>query len=137
MFDCVGKRRWFLLASAIIAVVGLISALLPGGLKPGMDFKGGMSATVIPLVTLAPNEGETLNLDQVKQKLTDLGFSEAAEGVQPKEEKFSIPTVNLSEDDEGGLKDGLVEIGQVEAILTLDQVKQRLSDPDLGLSHAA
>ena len=56
--------------------------------------------------------------------------------MQQKEEgKFSIPTVNLSEDDENRLKEGLAEIGQVEAILTLDRVKQTLID--LGFSQAA
>ena len=136
MFDLISKRHWFLVASLIVVIIGLISVLIPGGLKLGMDFKGGWSATVVPLVTVAPNEGETLTIDQVREKLTDLGFAEAADGIRQLEEgKFSIPTASLSDEDQDRLKEGLAEIGQVEAILTLGQVKQTLSD--LGFSQAA
>jgi preprotein translocase subunit SecF len=140
MLDFVSKRHWFLLASAILVVVGLISVLVPGGLKLGMDFKGGMSATLVPKVTLAPNDGETLTLDQVKLKLTDLGFPQVAEKVQPEAEgQFSIPTVNLdpalSKDDLDAVKSGLAEIGQVDGTLTISQVKDKLTA--LGFSRAA
>jgi preprotein translocase subunit SecF len=133
MLDFVSKRHWFLLASAILVVAGLISVLIPGGLKLGADFKGGVSATVMPKVTLAPKAGGTLNLDQVKLKLTDLGFPQVAEAVEQVESeagtKFLIPpiaTLNLSQADQGKLEDGLAEIGQVEATLTLSQVKDKL-----------
>jgi preprotein translocase subunit SecF len=140
MLDFVSKRHWFLLASAILVVAGLISILVPGGLKLGMDFKGGMSATLVPPVTLAPKEGETLTLDQVKQKLTDLGFPQVAEKVPPEAGgQFSIPTVNLdpalSQADQENVKNGLAEIGQVDGTLTIGQVKDKLTA--LGFSQAA
>jgi preprotein translocase subunit SecF len=142
MLDFVSKRHWFLLASAILVVAGLISVLIPGGLKLGADFKGGVSATVMPKVTLAPKAGETLTIDQVKQKLTDLGFPQVAEAVEQVESEAGtkflippIPTLNLSQADQGKLEDGLAEIGQVEATLTLSQVKDKLNS--LGFSQAA
>jgi len=140
MLDFVSKRHWFLLASAILVVACVISVLVPGGLKLGMDFKGGMSATLVPPVTLAPKEGETLTLDQVKQKLTALGFPQVAEKVPPEAGgQFSIPTVNLdpalSKDDLDVVKNGLAEIGQVDGTLTIGQVKDKLTA--LGFSQAA
>lgn len=40
MYDIVGKRKWFFLASALIMVPGIVFLLL-GGLKLGIDFTGG------------------------------------------------------------------------------------------------
>jgi preprotein translocase subunit SecF len=41
VLDIVGKRYWYFLISALIIVPGLISLLLPPGLKLGVDFTGG------------------------------------------------------------------------------------------------
>jgi len=138
MLDFVSKRHWFLLASAILVVAGLISILVPGGLKLGMDFKGGMSATIVPPVTLVPNEGVTL--PDVREKLTALGFPQVADKVPPEAGgQFSIPTVNLdpalSKDDLDVVKNGLAEIGLVDGTLTIGQVKDKLTA--LGFSQAA
>ena len=109
VFDFVGKKRWFLLASAIIIVAGLISVLVPGGLKLGVDFEGGISAT------LGPKEGETLTLEQVEQKLNVLGHSEAAKSVQVLGEgDFFIRTRELDENEQEKLRNGLSEIGEVK-----------------------
>jgi preprotein translocase subunit SecF len=40
MFDIVGKRKWYFLASVVVMIPGLIFLLL-GGLKLGIDFTGG------------------------------------------------------------------------------------------------
>jgi preprotein translocase subunit SecF len=40
-WDLVGKRRWFLLISLLMLLPGLISLLLPGGIRPGIDFTSG------------------------------------------------------------------------------------------------
>ena len=45
MFDFVGHRALFYLVSALIIVPGLISLVLPGGLRPGIDFTGGTVMT--------------------------------------------------------------------------------------------
>jgi preprotein translocase subunit SecF len=39
--NIVGKRYWFFLFSALIIIPGIISLLLPGGLRAGVDFTGG------------------------------------------------------------------------------------------------
>ncbi len=114
MFDFVGKKRWFLLASAIIVLAGLISVAVPGGLKLGMDFEGGIS------VTLGPKDGEPLTLEQVEQALVDLGHDEAANRVQVLSGgDFFIRARELGETDQGKvderqkLKEGLGAIGKV------------------------
>jgi len=123
MFDFVGKRRWFLLASAIIIVAGIISLAIPGGLKPGVDFEGGIA------ITLGPKEGETLTLEQVEGKLTDLGHSEAANRIQVlSDERFFVRTRELGEndqekaDEQKKLKNGLAEIGEVEEFGSISAV---------------
>jgi preprotein translocase subunit SecF len=46
MFDFVGHRALFYLVSALIIVPGLVSLVLPGGLRPGIDFTGGTVMTL-------------------------------------------------------------------------------------------
>jgi preprotein translocase subunit SecF len=41
LWDLVSKRHWFLLISFIMVVPGLISLVLPGGIRPGIDFTSG------------------------------------------------------------------------------------------------
>ena len=41
VLDIVGKRYWYFLISAIIIIPGLISLVMPPGLKVGVDFTGG------------------------------------------------------------------------------------------------
>lgn len=41
MLDIVGKRYWFFLFSALIIIPGLISLVMPPGLRLGVDFTGG------------------------------------------------------------------------------------------------
>jgi preprotein translocase subunit SecF len=41
VLNIVGKRYWYFLLSALIIVPGLISLLLPSGMKVGVDFTGG------------------------------------------------------------------------------------------------
>ena len=40
-WDLVGKRRWFLLISLAMILPGLVSLVLPGGIRPGIDFTSG------------------------------------------------------------------------------------------------
>ena len=53
MFDFVAWRRWFYLLSIAIVVPGAISIVLPGGLRPGIDFTSG---TLLVLRFAAPVE---------------------------------------------------------------------------------
>lgn len=46
LYDLVARRYWFFLVSAIIIIPGLVSLLLPGGLRPGIDFTSGSIMTL-------------------------------------------------------------------------------------------
>jgi preprotein translocase subunit SecF len=46
MIDLVARRKLFYILSALIMLPGLISLLLPGGLKPGIDFTSGTIMTL-------------------------------------------------------------------------------------------
>jgi preprotein translocase subunit SecF len=121
MFDFVGKKRWFLLASAIIIFAGIISLAVPGGLKPGIDFEGGIS------ITLGPKEGETLALEEVETTLSDLGHEESRVQVLG-EGDFFIRTRQLGETDEEQveeqekLRSGLEEIGEIREFGSISAV---------------
>ncbi|MFC1924246.1 protein translocase subunit SecF [Chloroflexota bacterium] len=109
MFDFVGKRRWFLLASAIIILAGVISMAIPGGLKLGIDFRGGIG------ITLGPKVGDTLTIEQVEEQLNSLGYTEAANRIQVLSEgDFYIRTGELSADEQETLRSALADIGEVE-----------------------
>lgn len=41
MLDLVSKRYWFFVLSAMIILPGVVSLLLPGGIRPGIDFTSG------------------------------------------------------------------------------------------------
>ena len=45
-FDFLGKKWPFIIASLVLTVAGLASILLQGGVKYGIDFKGGALMTV-------------------------------------------------------------------------------------------
>jgi preprotein translocase subunit SecF len=46
LLDIVGKRSWFYLLSILVLVPGIVSLLLPGGLRPGIDFSSGSIMTI-------------------------------------------------------------------------------------------
>lgn len=112
MFDFVGKRYWFLLASLVIAIACLMSALLPGGLKAGIDFKGGTS------VTLGPEEGQTLTVGQVKDKLAELGQGQAIVQTLGDGDYF----IRMGEVDEEQVRSQLEEVGVVRDFYSVSPV---------------
>jgi preprotein translocase subunit SecF len=106
MFDFVGRKRWFLLASAVIIVVGIISLALPGGLKLGIDFKEGSSMTI--------HFQEQVSSGQLSQALSDLGYEARVQSI-PESGDFIIRTHLLTIDEENALKDDLrEELGEFE-----------------------
>ncbi len=46
LLNVVGKRNWFYLLSIVVLLPGIISLLLPGGLRPGIDFTSGSIMTI-------------------------------------------------------------------------------------------
>lgn len=68
MFDVVGKRYWYFLASLIIIVPGLVS-LIAFHLRPGIDFVGG---SLLQVATTAP-----ASQGAVQTILSDKGLTDA------------------------------------------------------------
>jgi preprotein translocase subunit SecF len=112
VFDFVGKRNWFLLASLVIAIACLMSALLPGGLKAGIDFKGGTS------VTLGPEEGQTLTVDQVRDKLAEIGQGQAIVQTLGDGDYF----IRMGEVDEEQVRSELEQVGVVRDFYSVSPV---------------
>jgi preprotein translocase subunit SecF len=69
MIDLVARRKWFYLMSALLALPGLISLLLPGGLRPGIDFTSGTIMTV--------RFAQPVQQSDVRQAFADVGHPEA------------------------------------------------------------
>ena len=100
MIDLVGKRNWFFLISAIVIIPGIIS-LAVFGLKPGVDFNSGTAMTL--------HFDKAVELSQLRQELTDLGYDRAV--VQPAGEgEFFIRLPEISAEETTKLK-GSLETG--------------------------
>ncbi len=68
MLDIIGKRFWYFLISGVIILSGIIS-LIVFGLKPGVEFSSGSLLTI--------NFEQTLDVEQVKQAVSDSGYGSA------------------------------------------------------------
>ena len=119
MFDFVGKKNWFLLLSGLIILAGIISMVIPGGLKLGIDFKGGIAITIGPDEEATP--AKTPSLEDVQNKLRELGYGDAANRVQVLSDgAFFIRTKEVGNtdqeklDEQEKLRTGLATIGKVE-----------------------
>ncbi len=76
MFDFVSKRKLFFLGSGVVILICIIS-LIVSGLNLGLDFKPGVTMT---LVFSAPVEQESL-----RAGFADIGYSEAVIQHSPKD----------------------------------------------------
>jgi preprotein translocase subunit SecF len=73
MFDFVAWRRWFYLLSIAIVLPGVVSVVLPGGLRPGIDFTSG---TLI--VLRFPSDVEQrVEQEAVRRSLAEVDHAEA------------------------------------------------------------
>ncbi|NQT48022.1 MAG: protein translocase subunit SecF, partial [Chloroflexi bacterium] len=103
MFDFVGKKRWFMLASAVLILAGIISLAVPGGLKTGIEFKSGTSITL----------STSLTLDELRDKLAEMGHGEAV--IQSfGDGEYFIRTREVDPVEQDDLKFKLSEIGTIE-----------------------
>ena len=68
MLNLVGKRYWFFLLSAIIVIPGLISLLIPPGLRKGVEFTGGAEMTF--------RFEKPVEQSNLRQALADLGYAD-------------------------------------------------------------
>jgi len=107
MIDFVGQKHWGFLISAIAIFIAIIS-LVVFGLKPGVDFSGGTSATL----QFEPQVGQA----QLRQEMAVLGYEAATiqgtgEGsyiIHIKE--MTRPEVNALAEELGQLLDSQVDV---------------------------
>ncbi len=80
MLDVVGKRYMFFLLSILILVPGIISLLLPGGLRPGIDFSSGsiMTLRFEESVDQSALRSEFANLDHPEAVIQRSGSGEGS-----------------------------------------------------------
>ena len=107
MFNFAAKRHWFLIAAAVVIILGIVSAAIPGGLKTGIDFKPATK------VELGPREEETLDIEVVKGLLIELDYDQAAGRIQVSEDHFIFYLPEMDEAGRNDLETRLNEIGQV------------------------
>jgi preprotein translocase subunit SecF len=97
MIDLIGKRNWFFLISAIVIIPGILSLAI-FGLKPGVDFSSGTAMTL--------HFDKEVELSQLRQELTDLGYDRAI--VQPAGEgEFFVRLPEISSEENVKLKEDL------------------------------
>lgn len=97
MFDIIGKRFWFILISAGVILIGIIS-LLVFPLKLGIEFSSGSMMTV--------SFEQKVDHAQLRQELASLGYGNAI--VQRTgDSDFSIRTHELSGDEKTQLESAL------------------------------
>ncbi len=76
MFDFVSKRKWFFLGSVLVILIGLIS-LIVSGLNVGLDFKPGVTMTII--------FDDPVEQDSLRASFADIGYGEAVIQHSPKD----------------------------------------------------
>jgi preprotein translocase subunit SecF len=74
VIDFIGAKRWFFLVSEILVIIGIVALAisqiqLGAPLRLGTDFTGGTSM----ILQFTPQ----VEQDQLRQELTNLGYSEA------------------------------------------------------------
>ncbi len=89
MFDFVRNRKWFYLLSLLLIVPGVISLVLPGGLRPGIDFTSGTIMTV--------HFDRAVEQSDVREAFTALGHPEAIVQRSSGENTFVIRTRPLAQ----------------------------------------
>ena len=94
----VNNRFWFFVISLLVISPGIVFLIIAPGLKPGIDFTGGSS------MTLVFPESPKITQEELRDQLTITGYSEAT--VQNMgDNSFFVRTKELNESE----KDGLVE----------------------------
>ncbi len=68
--DFVGKRRFFMIVSAIVILIGMGALLVRGGLNYGIDFAGGTMVQV--------RFAEDVTSDQIREALAEINMGDAS-----------------------------------------------------------
>jgi len=106
MFDIIGKRFRYFLASGIIISAGII-ALIVFGLKPGIEFMSGSEVTV--------SFEQVVTKQQVVQALTELGYDSGNTIVRQAGADFILDLPELDDAAKAALRTGLTDkLGQFQ-----------------------
>ncbi len=108
--DFLGRRKYFLALSAVLAVVGLASVLAKGGLKMGIDFKGGTLVYV--------KFADAPDVNRIRAALTEKGL--AVSTLQPFTEIGGGHELKIDLDLSGDQKD--LANGRVRIMETLSSI---------------
>lgn len=95
MFDFVSRRKWFFLASSLVILAGIIS-LIVSGLNVGLDFRPGITMTLV--------FEDTVEQDDLRTAFADIGYPEAVIQHSPKD---AFLLQGLAPDREAQLADDL------------------------------
>jgi preprotein translocase SecF subunit len=106
VFDIVGKRKWYFLASALVIGLGLIAMILSlvryGSLvRLSVDFTGGAMLEVLFDTAVRPAE--------VRQVFVDRGYGDTAVQTTADEQTALIRSKTLAPEEKEALKDALRE----------------------------
>jgi preprotein translocase subunit SecF len=111
-FDFVRHRFWFYALSLIVIVPGVVSLLLPGGLRPGIDFTSGTIMTL--------RFQQEVDQPQLREAFGALGHGEAI--VQRSDEgTFVVRTLPF----EGALPESAAAAGQTERQVIVNALTER------------
>lgn len=98
MIDFVGKKKWFLIASLIPMIIGIVFIVV-NGIPWGIDFTGGTVFNV-----------ETVTQDTLKTRLDDLGYPDADINSSG-EDGYTIQTRKLAEADSERIRKSFESFG--------------------------
>jgi len=97
--DFIGKRRIAFIASAILIIIGLISLVINGGPKYGIDFTGGLAMELD--ISPVNENGKAVEIQSIRDALQEAGITGAeVQDIRGGEGKdfILIKTKNINED---------------------------------------
>ena len=124
MLDFVSKRYWYIVFSAILIIPGIISLLIPPGLKPGIEFTSGSLINIqfqgeVSESQLRDSLGELGYGDVIIQKTSDGSFLIRTPVLQDQRDPSGVPT---GESERQSLENGLRESFGPFEVLSFDSV---------------
>ncbi len=124
MLDFVSKRYWYIVFSAILIIPGIISLLIPPGLKPGIEFTSGSLINIqfqgeVSESQLRDSLGELGYGDVIIQKTSDGSFLIRTPVLQDQRDSSGVPT---GESERQSLENGLRESFGPFEVLSFDSV---------------
>ncbi len=124
MLDFVSKRYWYIAFSALILIPGIISLLIPPGLKPGIEFTSGSLINIqfqeeVTESQLRTTLRDLSYEDVIIQKTSDGSFLIRTPVLQDQRDQSGVP---LGDSERRRLENGLREAFGPFEVLSFDSV---------------